>query len=117
MSKTRLEFSAVMDTIDHANLLLSSLSSQLVTTNLFNIDEMKVFQDDAGSIKIAVDARFNNRDDRDLIYSWLTDNLISNVNIGNWVQGRPMIKTHLCTHDDSIIQDCTRTEHVIWVRP
>lgn len=115
MSKPRLQLSAVIDTVAHADTIISSIQTKLVGKDIFEIHSLARSIDELGQVNLNFDFRFNSRIDRDDVKNWIKDQVQNHPQVKNWVQS-VIVVDHLCSHDSVSVVDCTSTEYVRWER-
>jgi len=117
MSKPRISIYLEVDTVAHGQTIKNNIQQQLVGKDIF---ETHLFDFGVGNMidpNIVwgnAEFRFNNRIDRDDVKTWIKDQVQNHPQVKNWVN-KVKIVTHLCSHDDPEVKDCTTTEYVIEV--
>ena len=114
MSKPRIKLEAVIDSVAHANTIISSIESRLVGKDIFQDKNLTVSETDDEPRKplIIFDCRFNSRIDRDDVKTWLRGQIKDHPVVKTWIES-VKLTTHLCTHDDVSVKDCKTTEYVM----
>lgn len=116
--KPRFSLYAEVDTLAHANTIKNNINTQLSGKDIFETVGFSVSKGsvlDSNQFLISADWRFNNQTDRDSLKDWAQDQIQNNPQVKVWVTSAKL-SWHSCSHDDSIIQDCSTTNYFEWVK-
>ena len=115
MSKPRISIYLEVDTVAHGQTIKTNIQNRLAGKDIFEIHDFDSGvgnESDPNAIWGRLECRFNSRIDRDDIRDWIKDQIQNHPQIKNWVLSAQLI-SHLCTHDDPSVKDCTTTEYVL----
>lgn len=115
MSKPRISIYLEVDTVAHGQTIRDAIQNRLVGKDIFethSFDFGRGNESDPNVIWGRAEFRFNNRIDRDDVKTWIKDQVQNHPQVKTWVT-KARIVTHLCSHDDSEVKDCTTTEYVL----
>ena len=115
MSKPRVMIQAVIDTGVHAQLILDFVVQELIGKNIFENHGVG-FGLEVTDWIFSADVRFNSRADRDTVDAFLRNRALVRPQTRDWFKS-VKANSHLCTHDDVEVKDCTTTEFVPWGKP
>jgi hypothetical protein len=115
MAKPRLRVQAVIDTEAHADAIVTNIRAELTGKDIFEEHNLQRFVNDDGQFELVGEWRFNRDVDRDNLANWLKQQVRDHLIVKTWVQS-VRLTSHLCTHDDADVRDCSTTELVRWER-
>ena len=110
-----MRVTSVIDTVVHANTIINNLRTELIGKDIFDEISFVRSTNEFGLPEIFGEWRFNSRIDRDAVVDWIKGQVRDNSVVKTWVQSVEII-THLCTHDDLEVKDCSTTEYIRWLR-
>lgn len=116
MSKPRVALEAIVDTENHANTIISNVSSQLVGKDIFQNHRLTKFIEINGTVNVFFDCRFNNNVDRDAIKDWVRDQIENHPQVKTWVS-LAKVSWHRCTHNNQNFESCLLTNYFEWSKP
>jgi len=111
--KPRINLIAIVDSMSHANTIVSYIQNALSGIAVFEIHSLESIKNDNNENEIYLDGRFNSSVDRDNIKEWLKNQISNNPQVKNWVT-RAKLSWHDCTHDDVEIKSCGETNYFEW---
>lgn len=115
MSKPRISIYLEVDTVAHGQTIKTNIQNQLVGKDIFDTISFDFGignETDPNVIWGMAEFRFNSRIDRDSLKTWIKDQVQNHPQVKNWVL-KAKITSHLCSHDDAEVKDCTTTEYVL----
>lgn len=116
MSKPRFKLQAGIDTLAHATTIKTNITAELVGKDIFEEHNFSTgFDSELNQNMIYGEWRFNNQIDRDAIREWIKDQIQNHPVVKTWILNAKL-SWHLCTHDDSTIENCKTTIYAEFVK-
>mgnify|MGYP001612338168 CR=1 FL=1 len=118
MGHPRFNIRLTIDTLPHANTILSNLSTKLATYTKFSTDTpFSISTEDDGSIAIYGDIRLTRRIDSDEIMGWVRSQLRDHPAVKTWILSARVTR-HNCNHSDGQSMACDQNDFsVVWEKP